>query len=103
MKVNLENMHSPCERCYIRGHLYSNEDDICQRCEYNIAIYLLKHVLKSNDYCTLCKNRDRLDGGYFDCSLPNNNDYTCEVEKDFVIDWKAVFKEYDLDICCNEA
>ena len=46
MKINLENMHSPCIQCYLRGKSYSPEDEFCQRCEYNIAAYL-NNILSS--------------------------------------------------------
>ena len=88
-KVNLENIHSPCHRCYSRGHSYSSEDDYCKRCEYNIAIIALKRILKCNDFCTLCGNCIHLGGGHFDCKLE-----TCDVDEDFIIDWESVFKEY---------
>lgn len=89
MKINLDNMRSPCMECYIHGgRSYSPDDVGCQRCEYNIAIQLLKVVLKSNDYCTLCKNRDNLGGGYWDCNIT----------KDFAIDWHEAFREYNIEL-----
>lgn len=36
MELNLKNMHSPCQNCYIHGHLYSTEDTYCQGCEYKV-------------------------------------------------------------------
>lgn len=96
-KVNLKNMHSPCERCYVRGHLYSPDNDSCQRCEYNIAIQLLKRVLKDNDYCTLCKNRKRLGGGYWDCEITGDDNGYCRDNGDFSIDWKAACDEYKIE------
>ena len=62
MKINLENIHSPCEQCFIHAYSYSPDNDGCQRCEYNIAIAILKEVLKENDYCTLCKNVEHIKG-----------------------------------------
>ena len=97
MKLDLDNMQSPCVQCYIRGAEYSPDDVDCQRCEYNIAIQILKTVLKVNDYCTLCKNRNNLGGGYWDCKI-GNDDCTCEVEEDFLIDWKAVCEDYGIDV-----
>ena len=97
MKVNLESMHSPCQQCYIHGHLYSPDDPSCRRCEYNIAVQLLKIVLKFNDYCTLCKNKNNLGGGYWDCKVTGNDDCMCNVEKDFSIDWQAVCDEYGIE------
>ena len=94
MKLNLRNKHSPCFNCYIRGCEYSPDDATCQGCEYNIAIQLLKVVLKFNDYCVLCKNRNRLGGGYWDCKVIGNDDRECNIETDFAIDWEAAFEEY---------
>ena len=94
MKINLENIHSPCVQCYLRGKSYSPNDESCQRCEYNIAAYLLKRVLKANDYCDCCKNKNRLGGGYWDCKINENDDGECNIDTDFIIDWEKVFKEY---------
>lgn len=94
MDLNLKNIHSPCQNCYIHGHSYSTDDDTCQRCEYNIAIQLVKVLLKYNEGCSVCKNCNKLGGGYCDCKIESNNDYGCNVIKDFVIDWQAAFKEY---------
>lgn len=94
--VNLENIHSPCQSCAIKGHSYSSEDASCQRCEYNIAIKALKRVLKTNDYCKYCQNREYHRGnygGYYDCKF-DDDDFICVTERDFVINWKAVFEEY---------
>ena len=44
MKINLENIHSPCMNCIMRGHSYSPDDNLCQSCEYNISIQMLKEV-----------------------------------------------------------
>ena len=93
MKINLENTHSPCSQCYINGKLYSPDNEFCQRCEYNIAIYLLKKMLRTYDYCTLCKNRIRLGGGCWDCKF--NKHGACNTDTDFVINWEEVFKEYE--------
>ena len=98
MKLNLENIHSPCQQCFNHGHLYSSYDDKCQSCEYNIAIKLLKVVLKDNDYCTLCKNRVNLGDGCYDCKVNGNNDCICDVENDFLIDWEYAFKDYGIQL-----
>lgn len=99
MKLNLNNMHSPCMECYIHGgHSYSPDYVGCQRCEYNIAIQLLKVVLKFNDYCTLCKNRNNLGGGYWDCKITGRDDCDCNIEKDFAIDWHEAFREYGIKL-----
>ena len=94
MELNLKNIHSPCQNCYIHGHLYSPENDTCQGCEYNIAIQLVKVLLKFNEGCSVCKNGNRLGGGYWDCKIESNDDCVCNVAKDYVIDWQAAFKEY---------
>lgn len=94
MKINLENIHSPCFQCYIRGILYYPDNETCQRCEYNISAYLLKRILKANDYCTFCKNINRLGGGYWECKIDGNDCEECNIDTDFVIDWEEVFKEY---------
>lgn len=93
MKIDLENMHSPCSQCYIRGKLYSPDDETCQRCEYNIAIYLLRRVLCIYDGCNLCKNEGHLDDTYFHCKI-SKEDRLCDIDTDFVIDWEKAFKEY---------
>lgn len=49
MKVRLNRIHSPCEACFVKGIYYNPESFHCQRCEYNIAIGLLKKMLKIND------------------------------------------------------
>lgn len=94
MELNLKNMHSPCQNCYIHGHSYSPENTTCQGCEYNIAVQLVKVLLKFNEGCTLCKNCNRLGGGYWDCKITGNDDCVCNVTKDYAIDWQAAFKEY---------
>ena len=94
MKIDLENTHSPCSQCYIRGILYSPDNELCQRCEYNISAYLLKRMLRMYDYCTFCKNRDHLGGGYWECKIDGNDCGECNIDTDFVIDWEEVFKEY---------
>lgn len=94
MKIDLENIHSPCSQCYIHGILYSPNNETCQRCEYNISAYLLKRILRTYNYCTFCKNRDHLGGGYRKCKINVNDCGECNIDTDFVIDWKEVFKEY---------
>lgn len=80
MKVNLENMHSPCQQCYIRGHSYSSDDNSCQRCEYNIAIELLKRILRIGSICSFCKH-------YNGCVAPTG-------ECNYSIDWNKAFEVY---------
>lgn len=94
MKINLKNIYSPCQQCAIRGHLYSPDDNCCQRCEYNIAIIILKEVLKANDYCNLCGNVEHVKGGYVDCKLGFKGCRDCDSYK---IDWKAIVKDYQLE------
>lgn len=95
LKINLINMHSPCQNCYIHGHLYSSDDRCCQSCEYNIAIQILKEVLRQNDYCSLCKNVELIKGGYCNCKLGFDGWKNCN---SYVIDWSAIIKEYQLQI-----
>lgn len=94
MKINLENIHSPCQQCMIHGYSYSPDNDGCQRCEYNIAIVLLKEILKANDYCNLCGNVERIKGGYTDCKLGFEGWRSCD---SYTIDWNAIVKEYQLE------
>ena len=96
MKVRLDDIHSPCRICFLKGIIYDPESICCQHCEYNIAIKLLKNVLKVNDKCTLCKHRQNIDGKYWDCKTGGVNG-CCEQEEDFVIDWKAACDEYNID------
>ena len=94
--LNSKDIHSPCQSCAIRGHTYSPNDTSCQKCEYNIAIQILKRVLKDNDYCKHCKNREYHRGnygGYYDCKF-DDKDFVCVTERDFVINWDSVFEEY---------
>ena len=94
MKINLENIYSPCEQCLIHGYSYSPNNDRCQSCEYNIAIAILKEVLKSNDFCTLCKNVEHIKGGYTDCKFGLDGSRQCN---SYTIDWKAIIKDYQLE------
>ena len=91
MKIDLENIHSPCSQCYIHGILYSPDNELCQRCEYNISAYLLKRILKIYDGCIFCKKY--LDCTYTDCKAHKENK-PCNIDTDFIIDWEEVFKEY---------
>lgn len=96
MEVKLDDVHSPCRMCFLKGIFYDPNSICCQRCEYNISIKLLKKVLKENDYCTVCKNRKRLGGGYWDCKVPGNDDGICKKEENFTIDWEAACDEYGI-------
>lgn len=53
MKVRLDKIHTPCERCFVKGIYYSPESLHCQRCEYNIAISFMRKILKINDNCSI--------------------------------------------------
>lgn len=94
MELNLKNAHSPCQNCYMHGHLYSPENTTCQGCEYNIAVQLVKILLKYNDGCLFCKNRNRYVGGYWDCKITGDDNCACSVTKDFAIEWEEAFREY---------
>ena len=50
MKIRLDEVHSPCKMCFLKGIFYDPDSIYCQRCEYNIVIKLLKRVLKENDF-----------------------------------------------------
>lgn len=95
-KLNLDNMHSPCVHCYQHlNHQYDENSQMCQGCEYNIAIQLLKTVLRLDNYCCICKNRTKLGGGYWGCK--KDLVAKCEIQ-DFDIDWKEAFSEYDIKV-----
>ena len=94
MKINLENIHSPCSQCHTHGILYSPDNELCQRCEYNIAIYLLKRILSFYDDCNVCKHQDYLDDIYFYCKL-SKEDRLCDIDTDFDINWEKVCKKYE--------
>ncbi len=92
MKINIKNKHSPCTMCCQKfGYSYDENQDVCQRCEYNISIQLLKRILKCEDSCSLCSNRILLVGGYLGCK--NDKQDTC-CSDDYAIDWEAVCKDY---------
>ena len=95
-KVNLDNMHSPCLMCFQRfNHSFDENSTLCQRCEYNVAIQLLKGILRSNNHCAICKSRVNLGGGYWECKKKLEEECS---DKDFEIDWKEAFKEYNIEI-----
>lgn len=95
LKININKIYSPCQFCYERGKLYSIGNESCQQCEYNIAIQILKEVLKQNDYCNCCKHVIHVKGGYTDCQLNNDGYKDCN---SYTIDWNAITKEYQLDV-----
>lgn len=97
MKVRLDDTHSPCGLCFLKGIFYDANSILCQRCEYNIAIKLLKRILKTNDSCTLCKNCKSLGGGYLECSNGYDDDGSCKKGENLVIDWELACKEYELE------
>lgn len=96
MNITNNQLHNPCEKCHIRGHSFSPKDKHCQKCEYYVAIEVLKHVLKTNDFCLCCLNKKSIGGGYFDCKV--NEDYGGLNCPKFIIDWEKVFKEYNFEI-----
>lgn len=85
MKVNLENMHSPCQQCYIRGHLYSPEDNVCQRCEYAIAMNILRSACKIlSGSCGYCRHYA------YGCAAPKDE---CE----WHIDWNSAVRDFGIE------
>lgn len=97
MKVRLNDKHSPCQMCFIRGVYYDPNSKHCQGCEYHIAIKLLQKTLEESEGCSLCKNGVKLGGGYWSCIIPEN-EYGCSDGQDYVIDWEAACKAYDLEL-----
>lgn len=91
MDINLENIYNPCVRCYIRSNLFSLDNDICKMCEYNIFVELLKNILYCSDGCSLCKNREKLGGGYYGCKIERQE--ICK-GRDMIIDLKAAINDY---------
>ena len=96
MKVNLNNKHSPCTMCFIKGVSYDSESSHCQSCEYNIAIKLLKRMLKEELYCSVCKNSKSLGGGYWDCTVSDDENY-CKKGDNLNIDWEIACGEYGIE------
>lgn len=94
MKINLTDRFSPCFMCD-DGYLPNNDN--CQRCGYNIAVQVLKKVLRENDYCACCKNRIRLGGGYYDCKVLDKDNERCVPEDHFRIDYDAVCNDYKIE------
>lgn len=97
MKVRLDDIHSPCRMCFLKGIFYNPYLICCQRCEYNIAIKLLKRVLKEELYCSVCKNSKSLGGGYYECSNGYDDDGSCKHGENILIDWELACKEYGLE------
>lgn len=95
MKIMLDKMHSPCAMCFGKGILYNPNSIHCQRCEYNIAISLLKRILKEELYCAACKDSKSLGGGYWECVVPDDDNY-CNNGENLIIDWEYACKEYGL-------
>lgn len=96
MAVNLEKMHSPCVMCFLKGVLYDPNSDHCQRCEYNIAIQLLKRMIKQELSCAACLDSTSLGGGYWECVAPEDDNY-CKNGEKLVIDWEMACNEYGLE------
>ena len=97
MKVRLDDVHAPCRMCFLKGIFYNPDSICCQRCEYNIAIKLLKRVLKEELYCSVCKNGKSLGGGYYECSNGYDDDGSCKHGENLLIDWELACKEYGLE------
>ena len=83
MKVNLENMYSPCRTCYTIGRTYSLEDPVCSRCEYAISMELLHCVLGIDSECNFCSK--------YDCCAATAD--KCQWQ----IDWKKAFESFSLE------
>lgn len=77
MKVRLDDVRAPCRMCFLKGIFYNPDSICCQCCEYNIAIKLLKRVLKEELYCSVCKNSKSLGGGYYECAKCYDDDGSC--------------------------
>lgn len=97
MKVRLDDMHSPCGMCFLKGIFYDSDSIRCQRCEYNIAIKLLKRVLKAELYCPACENSKSLGGGYWECTVAPDDDTYCKQGENLVINWELVCEEYGIE------
>lgn len=98
MKVSLNNMHSPCTMCFQKGINYDVNSKHCKSCEYNVAVTLLKRILKEELYCSTCKKSINLGGGYWGCSIePDNSSEYCQKGKNLVIDWEVVCHEYGVE------
>ena len=97
MKVRLSNAHSPCMMCFIRGVHYDPDSDHCQRCEYNIAIKLLKKMLRAEQFCSCCKNSKRLGGGYWECTVAPDDSTYCKQGENLIINWELACAEYGLE------
>ena len=96
MKVRLDDVHSPCRMCFLKGIFYDPNSICCQRCEYNIAIKLLKRMLKEELYCSVCKNSKSLGGGYWDCTVSDDDDY-CKNGDNLVINWELACEECGIE------
>lgn len=97
MKINLKNKHSPCMMCIIKGSSYDENSASCQSCEYNIAVQILKRVLKENDYCDFCKSCASLGGGYYACAAGHDDNNTCKHGENYHINWQKVCEAYEIE------
>ena len=103
MNVRLDDIHSPCALCFLKGIMYDTNSIRCQRCEYNIAIKLLKRVLKQHDHCNLCKNCRRLNdenceyNEVLECSEAVIDKNCCVHGENLLIDWEAVCTKYGIE------
>lgn len=94
MKIERKSIHNPCFDCHIRGHSYSPDDRMCESCEYNIAVLVLKEILKQNKQYSLCG---------FSILNEENNIIGCKIDlgkcencKSFILDWDAILEKYNL-------
>ena len=83
MEINLEKMHSPCQRCYNHyGFAYSPEDEICQYCEYTIMTKLFRSA------CSL------LSGSCGYCRHYPEGCAAVEDKCNWEIDWEKAVKDF---------
>lgn len=91
MDIVLEKIHNPCVKFYFDGIPYDSNSVQCKHCEYNISIQLLKKILYRFEGCSLCKNRENIGGGYWDCKI--NCQEGCDGNH-LSIDREAIIKDY---------
>ena len=85
MKVKLDDMHSPCANCFIKGMIYDPDSTYCQSCEYNIAIESIHSILTmiGGSNCAYCSH-------YNGCAVQIGDE--CK----WSIDWDAVVKNFNV-------
>ena len=97
MKISLNNMHNPCMLCSLRDIPFDPVSSPCLSCEYDIAIKVLKSMLKEELYCSVCKNSKSLGGGYYECSKGYDEDGFCKKGENLDIDWEIACGEYGIE------